>query len=143
MSNTDLQASKPASSEIPYSAESRKSVASSILEQSVYISPDKIQNVITMYDDPEQNALVAARKKGYYSSKLKLVDAIKPSNMTVYSDLRGWYNKKYLGGFRNKSTLKEYFNAEAQTVTAQEKKAMVDNSVIHSSSLGCRRTISS
>lgn len=44
-----------------------------------------------------------------------------PTTITsVNSDLKGWYNKKYLGGYRQKISLVEYFNAESQTPTPQE-----------------------
>lgn len=39
---------------------------------------------------------------------------------TINSDLKSWYNKKYLGGYRQKVSLTEYFNAETQTPTPQE-----------------------
>jgi hypothetical protein len=39
---------------------------------------------------------------------------------TVSSNLKGWYNKQYLGGYRQKVSAIEYFNAETQTPTPQE-----------------------
>ena len=44
-------------------------------------------------------------------------------SVKVNSQLKSWYNKKYLGGYRRKISLVEYFNAETQTPTAQEIKS--------------------
>lgn len=41
----------------------------------------------------------------------------------ISSDLSAWTNKSYIGGFRHKATKAEYFHAQTQTITAQEKKA--------------------
>ena len=41
---------------------------------------------------------------------------------SIGSNLKAWYNKKYLGGYRQKISLIEYFNAETQTPTPQEAR---------------------
>ena len=38
----------------------------------------------------------------------------------IKSNLRQWFNKSYLGGFKHKQNGMEYFHAETQTLTAQE-----------------------
>ena len=43
----------------------------------------------------------------------------------IQSNLEGWYQKPYMGGYKHKQTGGEYFHAATQTVTAQEKQAMV------------------
>jgi hypothetical protein len=47
-------------------------------------------------------------------------DVIPSKISTVKSDLKSWYNKKYFGGYRQKVSEIEYFNAETQTTTPQE-----------------------
>lgn len=47
--------------------------------------------------------------------------------LQITSNLSQWINKRYHGGYKHKKTKKEFFNAYSQTVTAQEKRALVSN----------------
>lgn len=46
-------------------------------------------------------------------------------NDLIKSNLYTWYNKPYMGGFKDAKKSIEFFHAVTQTPTAQEKKAKV------------------
>jgi hypothetical protein len=58
-----------------------------------------------------------------YSESEEEEIAYMPKITIIHSDLKKWENKRYMGGFRNKKTGKEYFHTMTQTRTAQDAQA--------------------
>ena len=83
----------------------------------------------TLASNPVENlnhyltsSLVDAKPELVTEKDQQIPKIIPSGYKSIGSNLKAWYNKKYLGGYRQKISLIEYFNAETQTPTPQEAR---------------------